>query len=258
MTTSRPIRAAASGKTRSSSAMLVSGPTAATVTGSGEVMQQLGERDDGRARVGRRPGTAAAPPRRGRRCRARGRPAPAGRARGTRRGAGGDGHVRAAGQVQHPQRVLRRLRQLDVAVHGGDQAQVDLRAGEGQQDGQRVVDAGVGVDHQGDGMWAPAGILAAAPGPARRRARHAAVPPGPGMTDPGPAPFPRSECTSCRQVPGLEEWVTEPFGNGFTTVRSRALQRMSRTAENGRPRCLPFSLSAAPSPAADTTSEEAT
>jgi hypothetical protein len=66
-------------------------------------------------------------------------------------GPGGDRHVGAAGQVQHPQRVLRRLGQFDVAVHRRHQAQVDLGAGQRQQDGQGVVDAGVGVDHEGDG-----------------------------------------------------------------------------------------------------------
>ena len=40
ITTSRPMRAAASGKTPSSRAMLVSGPMAATVTGSGEVVSR--------------------------------------------------------------------------------------------------------------------------------------------------------------------------------------------------------------------------
>ena len=40
---------------------------------------------------------------------------------------------------------------VDVAVHGGDQAEVDLGAGQRQQDGQGVVDAGVGVDDQGRG-----------------------------------------------------------------------------------------------------------
>ena len=73
-------------------------------------------------------------------------------------GAGGHRDVGAAGQVQHPQRVLRRLRQVDVAVHGRDQPEVDLGAGQRQQDRQRVVDAGIGVDHQGEGARA---ILAA-------------------------------------------------------------------------------------------------
>ena len=74
----------------------------------------------------------------------------------------GDGNVGPTGQVQHAQRVLGRLRQFDVAVHGGDEPEVDLRAGQGQQEGQRVVDAGVGVDHQGDAEG-HRGILPAAP-----------------------------------------------------------------------------------------------
>ena len=78
MTTSRPIRAAASGKTRSSRARLVSGPTAATVTGSGEVISRSA-RATTAGRGSAAAGTAAAPPRPARRCRARGRPAPAAR-----------------------------------------------------------------------------------------------------------------------------------------------------------------------------------
>ena len=161
-------------------------------------------------------------------------------------GSGGDRDVGAAGEVQHAQRVLGRLRQLDVAVHRGDQAQVDLGAGQGQQDGQRVVDAGVGVDHQGDGCG-HRGILAAG----RRHAAQAGR--RPGMTVPPFLQFPRSECTSCRHVPGPK--------NGSPTrpemVHNGSVTRPSANVANGRergPRCLPFSLSATPSPVADTTS----
>ena len=81
--------------------------------------------------------------------------------------------VGARSSLVHPQRVLGRLGQLHVAVHGGDQAEVHLGAGHGEQDRERVVDAGVGVDHQGDGSG-HAAILAAGP----RHAARAGSPPG--------------------------------------------------------------------------------
>ncbi len=61
-------------------------------------------------------------------------------------GAGGDGNVRAAGELEQLQRVDGRLLERLVAVDGGDADELDLRAGQGEQERDRVVVAGVAVE----------------------------------------------------------------------------------------------------------------
>ena len=166
---------------------MVSGPIAATVTGSGDVVSR-----SARATTAGRGSTRAGD---GGSCHAPepGVPVhvPGALRLGVHQrvaGAGGHRDVGPPRQVQHAQRVLRRLRQLDVAVDGGDQAQVDLGAGQRQQDGQGVVDAGIGVDDQGRGGGHPT-ILDEAP-----VGRHAGCVGGsPGMTGPPTDRFSRSE-----------------------------------------------------------------
>ena len=61
-------------------------------------------------------------------------------------GATRHGHIGAAGELEHLERVQRRLLERLVAVDGRDAEQLDLRAGEREQDGDRVVVARVAVE----------------------------------------------------------------------------------------------------------------
>ena len=61
-------------------------------------------------------------------------------------GAGRDGHVGAAGELEHAERVRRRLLERLVARDGRDPDQLDLGRGEREQDRDRVVVAGVAVE----------------------------------------------------------------------------------------------------------------
>ena len=206
--------------------MLVSGPTAATVTGSGEVISSSARATTaGRGSATAGDGGSSTPPSPAAPCTCPARSG-CGCTRDSRAPAA-TGTSDAAGQVQHPQRVLRRLRQLDVAVHGGDQPEVDLGAGQGQQDRQRVVDAGVGVDHQGDGCGHP-GILAAAPDTPR-------APGAAGVTAPPYRPFPRSERAACRQVTAVKDGSPtrpERLRNGSVT---RLRERVAGAGRRGVP-----------------------
>ena len=56
-------------------------------------------------------------------------------------------YVRAAGGQQHPPGVGGAHIHGTVAEHRGDRVHRQLWASQGQQDGGRVVDAGVGVDN---------------------------------------------------------------------------------------------------------------
>jgi hypothetical protein len=67
---------------------------------------------------------------------------------------------------------------------------------------------------------------------------------------PLPRPFSRSECTSCRQVPA----VSNRSSNGSEMLHNGSVTRPTANVGGARrmaARSLPFSLSAAPSPAAD-------
>ena len=65
-------------------------------------------------------------------------------------GAGGDGHVRPADEVEHAQRVRGRLLERLVAVHGRDAEHLELRARECEQQRDRVVVAGIAVEDDRD------------------------------------------------------------------------------------------------------------
>lgn len=62
------------------------------------------------------------------------------------RGSGGDGRSSAAGEAEDFEDVARSGFQIDVAVNGGDGVDGQLGRGKGEQEGERVVDAAVGVD----------------------------------------------------------------------------------------------------------------
>src|SRR5262249_6207092 len=57
--------------------------------------------------------------------------------------------TRGSQDVEDPEDVLRAEAHLDVAGHGGDGFHGQLGGAEGNKDGERVVDAGVGVDEEG-------------------------------------------------------------------------------------------------------------
>ena len=65
-------------------------------------------------------------------------------------GAGGDGDVGGAGDVEDAQRVVDDLRERGVAGDAADAEHVDLGVRDGEQDGEGVVDAGVDVEDDGD------------------------------------------------------------------------------------------------------------
>ena len=65
------------------------------------------------------------------------------------RAAGIDGHLRPAAEVPDPARIALGQRQRDIAGYGRDAQKVELfRRGEGQQQGDGVVLAGVAIDDQ--------------------------------------------------------------------------------------------------------------
>ena len=63
-------------------------------------------------------------------------------------GALGDRDVGAPVRVEQAQGVLRAVADVRVAADGRDGEEVELRAGDGQADGQRVVEARVAVDDE--------------------------------------------------------------------------------------------------------------
>ena len=62
----------------------------------------------------------------------------------------GDGDVLASGEVEHADRVRRRLLERLVAVHGRDREQLELRARDGEQQRDRVVVARIAVEDDRD------------------------------------------------------------------------------------------------------------
>ena len=64
-------------------------------------------------------------------------------------GARGDGHVAPAHELEHAERVRGRLLERLVAGDGRDAEELELRAGEREQEGDRVVMARVAVEHDG-------------------------------------------------------------------------------------------------------------
>ena len=144
ISTIRSMSAATSGWWASSSAMLVSGPVGISVTGPAVLAQAVGEEVDRVQRLGLARGRRQVRPVeprlavhvRGHARLAHERPVGPGRHR----------HVAAAGELEHPQRVGRRLVERLVAVHGRDPEQLQLGARERQQQRHRVVVPGVAVD----------------------------------------------------------------------------------------------------------------
>ena len=66
-----------------------------------------------------------------------------------------DRHVAAAVGVEQAQRVLRAVADVRVAADGRDRQQVQLRAGDGEPDRERVVEPGVAVDDQRERLLRP-------------------------------------------------------------------------------------------------------
>jgi hypothetical protein len=65
------------------------------------------------------------------------------------RGRAACGHrdVVGTGELAHPDRVRGRLGQADIAGHGGDADQVDLRAADRVSDGESVIDARIAIQN---------------------------------------------------------------------------------------------------------------
>ena len=77
-------------------------------------------------------------------------------------GAGGDLQVVAAGELEDPQGVGRRLGQRLVAGDGRHPQHLDLGAGEGEQHRDRIVVTGVAVEQDRDRHYAT-GVVTGSP-----------------------------------------------------------------------------------------------
>ena len=139
-------------------------------------------------------------------------------------GAHGDRDVRPADEREHPQRVLRRLVERLVPVHGRDAEQVELGAREREQQRDRIVVAGIAVEDDRRrrhgavctpiALWSSCvttATLAARRGSRRSRprsaetaARRSATPPSPPPRMPGEglllvAPLEERDEQACRE-----------------------------------------------------------
>ena len=109
-------------------------------------------------------------------------------------GAGGDRHVGAADEREHPERVVRRLVERLVAVRRRDADELDLGAREREQERDRVVVPGIAVEDDRSrhrGVWRRPRRRSAGKA-ARRSARRRARPRRRSGAAPPPARAPRA------------------------------------------------------------------
>ena len=88
---------------------------------------------------------------------------------------GSDRHIGAPGELEHAQRVGRHLLDRLVAGDRRDAQDLDLGAGQGEQERDRVVLARVAVDEHGDHARTASGISTATARPSRPLASSAST-----------------------------------------------------------------------------------